>query len=316
MKVLLILLSLIPFAGNACLWFHGTTIDGSSLLIEGRTPASILKNSTEGTPEEKIRNLLLNRDSKNHEEFILDEFLALEEIAKGNYDAAISILKKIESENPGVYSVAANLGTVYELKGDLHRALEWISESIQRNSDSHYGSEWLHEVILKEKIRMRDYGSEARVSDFLLVPQEFDSEFKIQVSGKEFTPQEVAEAIFYQLNERMVFVKPEDPIVAELLFDYAMIEANTRVLESSIEILDLADLYGFPNVALIEEKKMKYQKTIDIAKRMPFVWGALAIIIFLFFLFYAYRKKWFFLSSVGYKKYKQEKIQQAASDNG
>jgi hypothetical protein len=53
-------------------------------------------------------------------------------------------------------------------------------------------------------------------------------------------------AIQYQLSERLQFVKPPDPAVASLLFDYAAIEATTQNIESAKLILKMAADYGYP----------------------------------------------------------------------
>ena len=57
---------------------------------------------------------------------------------------------------------------------------------------------------------------------------------------------ELADAIQYQLGERLQFVKTPDPAVASLLFDYAAIEAATRSMESAKHILKMATDYGYP----------------------------------------------------------------------
>ena len=70
-------------------------------------------------------------------------------------------------------------------------------------------------------------------------------------------------ALRYQLGERMLFVKPTDPVVADLLFSFATLEANTRVLEPAVELLQLAKEYGYHDSAELDARMARYQKTID-----------------------------------------------------
>ena len=68
----------------------------------------------------------------------------------------------------------------------------------------------------------------------------------MRVGTNEFSPDELTKAIQYQLTERLQFVKPPDPAVASLLFDYAAIEAATKSMESAKRILQMATEYGYP----------------------------------------------------------------------
>jgi hypothetical protein len=81
--------------------------------------------------------------------------------ARSDYAAVLihrgGALKAVEDEHPGEYIVAANLGTAYELSGDMAQAHRWIGEGIVRNPGAHEGTEWLHLRILEaeELIRSR-----------------------------------------------------------------------------------------------------------------------------------------------------------------
>src|SRR6185295_11499697 len=73
-------------------------------------------------------------------------------IRRSEASRAVGILESIERGKPGEYVVAANLGTAYELSGDLARAHQWIREGIRRNPQSHQGTEWLHLRILEARM--------------------------------------------------------------------------------------------------------------------------------------------------------------------
>ena len=163
----------------------------------------------------------------------------------GRSAEAVQLLNTLEQEQPGQFFVAANLGTAYELSGKNTEALKWIDEGIKRNPDDHEGTEWLHASILKAKIAQENdpkYFEEHSVLE--LQPGKIGEQ--ITVDGKSLSPKELADAIQYQLGERLQFVKTPDPAVASLLFDYAAIEAATRSMESAKHILKMATDYGYP----------------------------------------------------------------------
>jgi tetratricopeptide (TPR) repeat protein len=213
----------------------------------------------------------------------------------GRSQEAIALLQTLEKEEPGHYFIAANLGTAYELAGDNEVAAHWIAEGIRLNPESHEGTEWLHLKILEAKMSQQkdpDYFKKHSVLN--LVPQAMT---KDTVLGTEkLHPEEMAEAIQHQLSERMQFVKPPDPAVSSLLFDYAAIEAGTRTLESAEGILHLAVNYGYP-ADKVEPLMKLYDHRIMVRKT-----GVLVFKVFLGFcavglLFLAYQKKIFVLSS-------------------
>src|SRR6185503_7493595 len=102
------------------------------------------------------------------------------------------------------YVVAANLGTAYELHGDLVAARRWIAEAIRRNPYSHEGTEWLHVLILDARMALAkdpnwlashsvlgiDFGNEPAP----LVPKAWP---------KNQDGQSTVRALQYQLRERM-----------------------------------------------------------------------------------------------------------------
>lgn len=176
----------------------------------------------------------------------------------GRSKEAVELLQKLEKEEPGHYFVAANLGTAYELTGNNENAARWIAEDIKRNPESHEGTEWLHLKILEAKMAREkdpDYFKKHSVLD--LRPENAASKVLL-IGDKKMETREVMNAIQHQLHERMQFVKPPDPAVASLLFDYAAIEAANGTLESAEYILRLAVDYGYP-----PEQVQPLMKTYD-----------------------------------------------------
>jgi tetratricopeptide (TPR) repeat protein len=182
----------------------------------------------------------------------------------GKVEEAVNLLRTLERERPGTYFVAANLGTALELMGKNQEALQWIREGIRRNPESHEGTEWLHAKILEAKIAQeRDPAYFKGHSVLELDPKQMSG--AMNIDGRTFSPKEVAEAIQYQLQERLQFVKPPDPAVASLLFDYAAIEASTNILESAKELLEMAEDYGYAADRVQTQIKL-YDRKIEAGK--------------------------------------------------
>ena len=121
---------------------------------------------------------------------------------------AIAVLLALEAMRPGVYTTASNLGTAYELTGNLEMAVKWIGEGVARNATSHDGTEWLHLAILRAKIQLR--------SDKVWLARHS----VLDVADKRDAA-EIVRAIEYQLNERLNFVQPTDGVVCDLFYQAA-----------------------------------------------------------------------------------------------
>ena len=268
-----------------CVWINGTTIDGEWIEHSDsftNIHQSDLRESLHTSPKQKLRYLKESLSEQEQENNITRAvFLILD----GNYKESIQTLLKEERVHNKSYEVAVNLGTAYELSGDNVSALKWIKEGINRNPDSHYGTEWLHVKILETKLKLQKD------------PTYLNNHHVINFERYAYENPRYKEAILYQLRERMLFVKPKDPIVADLLFSYALANANDGgFLEYSREVLELAEEYGYPNTQELIEKKKEFQDIIDHVALMKNLKISLYIALFFIFLFIAYKKKWFFLT--------------------
>lgn len=126
----------------------------------------------------------------------------------GRTAEAIKVLLALEEESPGTYRTAVNLGTAYELDGQLENAATWIAKGIERNAQGHAGTEWLHAAILRARIGLRADAAWFKQHDV--------------VEGiTERSADEIVRAIEYQLAERLQFVKPQDAVVCDLFYQAA-----------------------------------------------------------------------------------------------
>lgn len=220
-------------------------------------------------PQEYIQQLLAGHFTSADWEFALtnakkpnlrasnsvdENSIAVALIHLGRTNEALKILKKLERTAPGSYYVAGNLGTAYELLGNNEQAYKWIAESLKRNPNSHFGTEWLHLKILKAKQAIRHDPEWIDKNSVLGIDWELTSGdlSKVQVSDDRkiiHTADAVRKAIEYQLHERTEFVKPPDPTVASLLYDLSHLVRHSRSAEHGDLVLSAAHTYGYPNTS-------------------------------------------------------------------
>jgi tetratricopeptide (TPR) repeat protein len=163
----------------------------------------------------------------------------------GRYEEAKKVFIEIEKISPGLYATAANLGTTYELLGQNKLALEWIKKAVKIDPTSHDNSEWLHVKILEAKIQ----GDKFINSDFL-ISTNFGADTIPKTTKDSSSLIMLRDAIYYQLNERVSFIKPKEKIVALLLFELGNVCAITDDVTSALRIYDKAKEYGFESEVL------------------------------------------------------------------
>lgn len=240
MKKSIFILLLTPHLLFSCLWLEGTTIDGEYKQFEDKTISSLfLKNSQQESPKEHFKKKFHREHNQSN------EYLAVQHSMYGNYEEAIKLLHTIEKETPNLYATASNLGTAYELKGDLPLAIKWISKGIERNHSSHYATEWLHLLILESKLELLSDPNLLDKGHIITLPHTFQETTIITIKSKKYSIQKIRDALFYQLRERLIFIKPKDKIVADLLYTFAKIEEQTTTIEESKTLLNMAREYGF-----------------------------------------------------------------------
>lgn len=199
--------------------------------------------------------------------------LAVVRIATGKYDEAIELLRALENSSPGRSATAANLGTALELIGKDEEALRWIREGYRRDPREHQGSEWLHVKILEAKIAMaRDpaWRSKHTVLGIGFGNDDIPRAAANQTAdhtGKARSLTEAASAVRYQLVERVYFVKPPDPIVADLYMSHADLSAVVYPPESgkpdrgSCHGYEKAVLYGYHDLQLAQRRLQRCTAT-------------------------------------------------------
>ena len=177
-------------------------------------------------------------------------------ILQGRQIEAVRLFVAMERLFPGRYQTASNLGTALELLGQDRTALRWIRIGVRRNSESHWRTEWLHARILEAKIALAadpkalDGRSIVGVTfeNSLLPP--LPAHYPPGNDGEPVLPWQLDNALHYQLRERLQFVKPKDPVVANLLNDWATLNLAGGPVETAAALYRLSWRYGAPKTPL------------------------------------------------------------------
>ena len=257
MKKLLFIL--FPSLLLSCMWIDGTTIDGEYTNDASTFEVKWMKKTISShNTQTKLKNILEYSDTKERSKNEQEEFDAIVLLLKGNYEQSIEKLLTLDKQLNNKYSIASNLGTAYELSGNNIKALKWITEGIKRDANSHYGTEWLHQLILKTKIKLQENPNWLKTNRIIPLPSKFDRKSNIIIENKTYNINEIQKALNYQLRERVIFVKPKDIIVADLFYTLARISAQTSSVEKGLGYLKLSELYGFSQPELLKKREEFY----------------------------------------------------------
>ncbi|TDP03831.1 tetratricopeptide repeat protein [Flavobacterium sp. 245] len=255
-----IMLVFISFKSSACLNWEIKTLKNKVEIYRDRTHQYVPTGH-----QFKIKDfntLILDLEEgyvkTNDIDYLSDKGYVL--IIQGKYKEALALYLNIEKIKPNRYSTASNLGTLYELMGENEKAYEWIKKAIKINPESHEGSEWLHLKILEAKIHKKQNPT----GDFF-INTNFGSEIipKTNLGDEELS--KLKDALYYQLNERISFIKPEDKIISVLLFELGNIAAiEDYDPDSASKVYELSKTYGFRNELLNERLILCYRKINDL----------------------------------------------------
>ncbi len=263
-KLISIVFVAITIQSFACLNADGFDIFGKKTYYSW--PISFIKK----IDIEKYSDKTLKREHDLKTEYknkAFDEYyyreLSFVKIFQKKYKEAKNLISsglKIDSID---YSLISNLAVVYELEGNLDSAIILMKKAISIDKYSHHGSEWIHLKILEATKNTRKDKNWIYNNNVLNFKISKDSVPKKRYSNTE-TGDFVAliSSIEYQLQERMLFVKPKNQIVANLLLligDLYITEIDYRFAN---EAYILAKEYD-PNLTEICNKRLAYLMNLD-----------------------------------------------------
>ncbi|CAN7157596.1 hypothetical protein LJR168_000132 [Pseudoxanthomonas sp. LjRoot168] len=194
--------------------------------------------------------------------------LAILLMYQGQHSRAAQLLLSIERRWPGHHETAANLGTALELSGHDAPALAWIRLGIQRNPAEHFGTEWLHARILESKlasakdpVRLARYSIAGLQFGDATVPP-LPATLPAGNDGRRVDAYALNQAFAYQLGERMQFVLPKDPVVANLLSDWAALNMAGGPMENVVVLYALAERYGSEETATVARRQAEARRIL------------------------------------------------------
>ncbi|HEY5851124.1 MAG TPA: tetratricopeptide repeat protein [Lysobacter sp.] len=263
------LMVLMP-AANACINSVGTDVTGRRFQPGwevGKDMAKGLMERSQGPSPYWVKLTL--EDARKEPDFKSLTNIGVLLIYQGQYTIAVQHFLKVERIFPGHHETAANLGTALELSGHDAVALRWIRLGVERDPDEHYRSEWLHERILEAKIALAkdpDYLKDRSVVGIAFEPKlapPLPTSMPAGNDGKPVEPWVLNWSLHYQLHERTRFVKPRDPIVANLMRDWATLNLAGGPIEDADALYDLAVLYGAERDALMKDRQRHIRQILS-----------------------------------------------------
>lgn len=170
--------------------------------------------------------------NKEHSFMLLSDY-SIGLMKLGKPKQALQILEALNKNLPNQAKVVSNLGTAYELNGELDSALKYIRLGIKLNSKDHEGSEWVHVKVLETKLKLLTQLDYLKTHSLL------------NLSGKQKNDSIVCSQIDIQIRERFPFSLGSDPIMASLLIDLAYCYANRKSVEYAKALYQIArEYYG------------------------------------------------------------------------
>lgn len=176
---------------------------------------------------------------------------------------AIVIFQNIEKQHAGLAKTAANLGTAYELNGELTEAQYWIAQGMIRDPNIHRGSEWIHIKILEAKIQQQKDSHWIKQHDVLGLDFGHETAPKPQIeyiliNQQSYDLKQIFKHAEIQMQQRLQFVS-QDSVTAQVIFDMANIETwqMQQKEDAPLFLYQKAKDLGFLDQPLLE-KRMDY----------------------------------------------------------
>ncbi len=160
----------------------------------------------------------------------------------GKVDESLTILRNLQENNPNEYTYASNLGTAYELVGELDSALKYIELGMELNANAHGGSEWVHVAVLETKKNL--------LNDSLYL----DNHSVLELSEAQENDTAVMRQLEIQVRERFPFSPGPNAIMASLMIDLGDCYVNNKSFELAKAFYTIAEKYFGANSALTQPK--------------------------------------------------------------
>jgi tetratricopeptide (TPR) repeat protein len=245
-------------------WYHGQNMDGFKRYSE--LGKAIRKADWDFRHEMDMTPAVIQRLFDKEVDYKILSDYGWNTLKFGKCDNAVKLLEALYEKYPNEYNIVANLGTAYEVASDNVKALALLKKAVEINPQSHYGSEWIHLKILEQKVSSTpDY---KKILD-LNVPNNFNEWLGSGTNfyHKEISPDSLMVQIAYQLHERISFIRPTDPIIGKLVFDFAELVALVHPPYKAIEFYDYAARYD-PSLSFATKERIRMIRASRNKKRV------------------------------------------------
>lgn len=214
---------------NACGNEYGFTIDGRK--INTRTfflsDRMLTFDTSYINKRISVIRLWVKNAPQNHKHW---SDLAVNFLKVGKVDSAIHILAPLARKHPDEYNITANLGTAYELNGQLDSALKYITKGFELNPKSHLGSEWVHIKILQAKIKNKRSPGWLRRNNIIS-----QNELISRINTSDYFPAGVVNSnLFYQIRTRAPFTPAPNQVIKNLLLSLGDFNTNHGTYENAL----------------------------------------------------------------------------------
>ena len=153
-------LAIFDTSAIACLWTHDAPVGEEYEKTESTRRVGVIESAIRGRASDR-KDLLRAHEYNPANPVAQKNDLAVQALLRGEAKKAVEMLLDIESETPGKYFTAANLGTFHAHAGDYTRGLEELRRAIAINPDAHFGRE-------KYQVKAIEYLQQNRDRPFFL----------------------------------------------------------------------------------------------------------------------------------------------------
>ena len=237
----LILLLFNQVAGHSCInMFHSVDKEGKVHQIGTEGFIGFNQNFNAQLINRKLQPLYEKIETTGSPKHLSDYAVLL--LKAGKVKEALHIFQELQPNYPEAYELAANLGTTYELVGELDSALKYIKLGMELNADAHEGSEWVHVAVLKTKKELE------KNPDFL------KNHTVLSLSEDDKHDPNTRDQLEVQVRERFPFSPGPNAIMASLMVDLGDCYANTQSYELAKAFYSIAEYYYGANAAVTQPK--------------------------------------------------------------
>lgn len=215
------------FSANACLNEYGHRLNGQKLV----TRYFYLADRDLSFNTSELKTKLSELRASDDDSFQNQSNIAVVLMKLGKAKEALALLKPLIARHPKEYQLNANIGTAYELTGDLENALKYIKKGYQIFPDAHHKSEWIHVKIIEAKIKEQSNPGWLRSHPIVTV-----EELVAHMHGREMHPEyrHHHNQLAHQIKTRAPFTPAPNAVIANLALTLGEFSEKHGIYENAL----------------------------------------------------------------------------------